>query len=522
MVMTTNAHENDPTMEDGSPWYDATEVVVAGGDADEDAIETVKKDIEVYFEGFVGHSASSMQSAYHESSPLFMCDFNPERQAPVACSQSAPDCGTYPYMKSFDALLPAFKIFVTQPSHIQLNRMFTPVGVYGDFAFVSTVSYGCEGNFVTPEDTAPMPNRELFVATRTDAGWKIRFYMFTYDPQSPLAPPVDTCDLNRRTPGAVFPHSGKELPHAILNFYEALEDPSWSSLTKDMVETTIWAHTGMPTATKGQDVADMIMYHADVIRSKVVQTTTVQFVGTDDFSARKDWDGVGAASYVITRHGGDNNTDHMRDTFVIVEGQIQMLWTTHAHQADPTMDGAPWFDATEIVVTGGDGVRCSQCNEGPGKAIQEGVEVYFNGFNAYNASAMQSAFHESSALFVCDFNTERKAPYACSQSTDCGTAPYMNSFDDLLPAFQSFTSGGNIQVSSFFGSMLTMVYGDFGFVSSVTNGCEGQFVTEEGQPPMPNRELFVATRTDSDGWRVTSYTFSFDPQSPIDPPVQIC
>jgi ketosteroid isomerase-like protein len=205
MVWTTNGNDADPTTKDGQPWFDANQILVPGGNADADAVKVVQTAIEVYFNGFVGHNASAMQSAYHEENPLFMADFKPERRSPVACSASD-DCGTYPYVNSFDDLLPAFEAFVTQPSHIQLNREFTPAGVYGDFAFVSTVSYGCEGNLVTPEGDTPAPNRELFVATRTDAdGWKIRFYMFSIDPDSPITPPVEICDLNHDTPGSVWP-----------------------------------------------------------------------------------------------------------------------------------------------------------------------------------------------------------------------------------------------------------------------------------------------------------------------------
>jgi hypothetical protein len=207
MVWTTNGNKADPTTHDGGrtePWYDANHIIVSGGGSDPEAVQAVQTAIEVYFNGFVGHDAAAMQSAYHKTNPLFLCDFKPERKAPVACSASD-DCGTFPYLNDFSTLLPAFEQFVEQPSHIQLNREFTPVGVYGDFAFVSTVSYGCEGNYVTPEGDTPAPNRELFVATRTDAdGWKIRFYMFSIDPSSPIDPPVEICDLNRATPGSVW------------------------------------------------------------------------------------------------------------------------------------------------------------------------------------------------------------------------------------------------------------------------------------------------------------------------------
>merc|ERR1711896_26135 len=72
---------------------------------------------------------------------------------------------------------------------------------------------GCEGNLVTPEGEPPAPNRELFVATRTDAdGWKIRFYMFSIDPDSPITPPVEICDLNRDTPGSVWPDTAVQAP----------------------------------------------------------------------------------------------------------------------------------------------------------------------------------------------------------------------------------------------------------------------------------------------------------------------
>lgn len=243
MIWTTKAHDDDAAM--GLEAENVQKFLVSGGDEDAvkcpspfeahqstncaDSVVDVQTAIEVYFNGFVGHNASAMQSAFHQSGPLFMADFDWERKAPVACAmaqerESEDACldlrigtakqpvgvmcpyGTFPLISTYDALLPAFEAFVEQPSHIQLNRAFTPAGVHGDFAYVSTVSYGCEGNQVTPAGEPPAPNRELFVATRSDAdGWKIQFYMFSIDPASPIDPPVETCDLSRDTPGSVWP-----------------------------------------------------------------------------------------------------------------------------------------------------------------------------------------------------------------------------------------------------------------------------------------------------------------------------
>merc|ERR1712146_329459 len=55
-----------------------------------------------------------------------------------------------------------------------LHHHFEVVQVYGDLALATTQSFGCEGDEVTPQGSAPMPNREMFVRSRRVANGNSR------------------------------------------------------------------------------------------------------------------------------------------------------------------------------------------------------------------------------------------------------------------------------------------------------------------------------------------------------------
>jgi len=184
-LMTTRAHSNDPAPKTVKP-------TVLNGAQSKDPVQekaAVERAVDVYFTGFVGVSPEGMQSAFWED-PIYMFDFNTARQVPFGCSVSQ-DCGSAPYFTSRDELLPAFQGF--SKGYINLKHQFEVVQVYGDLALATTVSFGCEGDFVTPRGSAPMPNREIFVLVKKNGEWKIKSYMFTYDPASPIKPPVSVC-----------------------------------------------------------------------------------------------------------------------------------------------------------------------------------------------------------------------------------------------------------------------------------------------------------------------------------------
>jgi len=184
--MTTRANSNDPSAPR------TVEPTVLSGTQSKDPVqekEAVERAVDVYFTGFVGLNPNGMQSAFWED-PIYMFDFNIARKVPFGCSVSE-DCGSAPYFTSRGELLPAFQGFCN--GYINLNHQFEVVQVYGDLALATTVSFGCEGDFVTPQGSAPMPNREIFVLVKKNGEWKIKSYMFTYDPASPIKPPVSEC-----------------------------------------------------------------------------------------------------------------------------------------------------------------------------------------------------------------------------------------------------------------------------------------------------------------------------------------
>lgn len=298
------------------------------------------------------------------------------------------------------------------------------------------------------------------------------------------------------------------LPPAILAFYGAVQGDT-TTVLEFMDEEAYWSHTGQPLAFGKQNIEDL--FKKETVRSVITETTTVQYVATEGLDEGHD-----ASSFVVTRRGGSE--DHKRDAFVLVEDKIKMVWTTNAHAADPTLpDGKPWYDANKILVSGGD------ANADEVEGVQTAIEVYFHGFVGHDASAMQRPYHQEHPLFLMDFEPTRRAPGACEVSDDCGTYPYINNFDDLLPTFEAFvTQPSNIQLSREFIPVGTMVHGDFAYISTVSYGCEGNIVTPNGTAPMPNRELFVATRDAAAGWKIRFYMFTFDPDSPISPPVEIC
>jgi len=183
-MFTTNASPKDDfpnateTLSLPVPWWGVPEV------------EKVKAAVDVYFNSFVAKKPEGMLSAFAPGRVDYMFDFSPDRKVPFACMMSE-DCGTAPAMFDGASLSNAFNGF-TQ-GYTNLNHKFEIAEVYGNMALATTVSLGCEGDFVTPNGEPPMPNRELFVVVKQAGEWKIKSYMFTYDPASPLTPPVDRC-----------------------------------------------------------------------------------------------------------------------------------------------------------------------------------------------------------------------------------------------------------------------------------------------------------------------------------------
>lgn len=193
-VMTTNASPDDPTDETGQHSWVGSESTVEFHTVPEGELEVVQKAVDVYFDAFERKNPSMMRSAYSQD-PIYLFDFNQERQTPFGCSMSS-DCATAPFFNQGDQLLPAFQGFCAEPGHIELNRQ-TELGiVMGNLAFIITTSYGCEGIYVTPDGTDAMPNREIYAVVNRDGQWKIQSYMFTFDPAPTLTPPTQTCFNN--------------------------------------------------------------------------------------------------------------------------------------------------------------------------------------------------------------------------------------------------------------------------------------------------------------------------------------
>jgi len=185
-MMTTLASPNDPAAE---PLEDVN-IHFEPNRHDPKLEDDVKKAVNVYFDGFTHLNPEKMQSAYWEDI-FYMFDFSPDRHVPFGCTSDPGYCGRAKFYTKRDELLKVFQGFAS--GYVNLNHKFPIVEVYGDVALATSVSLGCEGTYVTPEGQKPMPNREQFVLLKKEGVWKIHSYMFTYDPASPLTPPVTTC-----------------------------------------------------------------------------------------------------------------------------------------------------------------------------------------------------------------------------------------------------------------------------------------------------------------------------------------
>lgn len=115
------------------------------------------------------------------------------RRIPYACSYSFPECGTAPYFNHHSQLGPAFNYFVQ--GRTELNHTLRRVHLYGNMGVMTTITYGCEGAYVSPAGTAPMPNRELFVLIPQNGVMKLWLYTFTYNTDlSQMDPPKSVMD----------------------------------------------------------------------------------------------------------------------------------------------------------------------------------------------------------------------------------------------------------------------------------------------------------------------------------------
>lgn len=157
-----------------------------------DETEDVKAAVEKYFDSFQNNSGEEMANAFSKISPYVAFDYHAARKAPYPCMVSA-RCDRTPSMNDWNNMLGAFKAFACSGCTIALSSTFHDVTVVGDMAFAHKSSNGCEGRMVTPTGSPPMANRELLVATKEQGQWKLRTYVFTWDPESKLTPPFPTC-----------------------------------------------------------------------------------------------------------------------------------------------------------------------------------------------------------------------------------------------------------------------------------------------------------------------------------------
>merc|ERR1712048_1451395 len=396
------------------------------------------------------------------------------------------DCGSAPYFTSRGELLPAFQGFCN--GYINLNHKFEVVQVYGDLALATTVSFGCEGDFVTPRGSAPMPNREIFVLVKKNGEWKIKSYMFTYDPASPIKPPVSVCPPEASLSADL---SAPAVDAGVAAFYDALSAKDVEAAVGVFADDGVYVHTGHKTARGKVGLRVLFQGLVEHFERPVnASAVDVQVAGRH------------ATSVIASRMG-------FRDSFFFVGGKIKYRMTTRAHSNDPS--ATKTVEAT--VLNGAQTTDPVQEKE----AVERAVDVYFTGFVGLNPKGMQSAFWED-PIYMFDFNAARQVPFGCSMSQDCGSAPYFTSRGELLPAFQGFCNG-YINLNHQF--EVVQVYGDLALATTVSFGCEGIYVTPQGSAPMPNREIFVLVKKNAE-WKIKSYMFTYDPASPIKPPVSVC
>lgn len=185
-MMTTHSSPKDPHVTPDA----RTNIAFAPISHNAQEMQAVKDTIDVYFDGFAALNPEKMQSVYAQDL-FYMFDFSPARHVPFGCAVDPGFCFRAPFYTKKEQLLPAFQGFAQ--GYVNLNHKFETVAVYGHLALVTTVSFGCEGDNVTPKGSKAMPNREHFVLLKTNGVWTIHSYMFTYDPDSPIKPPVGTC-----------------------------------------------------------------------------------------------------------------------------------------------------------------------------------------------------------------------------------------------------------------------------------------------------------------------------------------
>jgi len=281
----------------------------------------------------------------------------------------------------------------------------------------------------------------------------------------------------------------------ITAFYDALTTKDVEAAVGLFADYGVYVHTDQPTE-KGKDglralFRRLFTYYQGPVNASVVDIQDARPLAT---------------AVIVTRTG---LPEAMRDSFFLVGGKIKQLMTTRANSKDPS---APKTVMPTIL----NGTQ----NQDPVKekeAVERAVDVYFTGFVGLNPKQMQSAYWEH-PIYMLDFNIARKTPFGCSESQDCGSAPYFHSRGELLSAFQGFCNG-YVNLNHQF--EVVQVYGDLALATTQSFGCEGDKVTPQGSAPMPNREMFVLVKKGGE-WKLKSYMFTYNPAPAIKPPVSVC
>lgn len=278
----------------------------------------------------------------------------------------------------------------------------------------------------------------------------------------------------------------------VSSFYAVWSDGAWKDLANAVFSPkAIYEHTGEPSAQGPSEIKALFK------RLGKLSSTNYRVVDVQQASKHK--------VVIVFRDG-------FRDKLIIDGDRIKLAMTV---KADPNDQNLP--AVKEAVQHAPNKIFNAKMDR---MAVQEAVDYYFNGFMGLRGDQMADAFVQEGLYMMYDLNAERKVPFACSMSQDCGTAPFMSTQEVLRQATAGFTNGF-IKLNHKF-TKVKLLGSELAYATTITFGCEGDAVTPPGTKPMPNRELFVLVKTPQNGWKIKSYFFTYDPASPLKPPVPEC
>lgn len=310
------------------------------------------------------------------------------------------------------------------------------------------------------------------------------------------------CFLFATLPAAALAASS-DLPYPIADFYDAIISKNTHQALEFFSNDAMYVHTTEVTAHGHGDISNLLVKVVNSHTTAITQTALIDHTTTGT-----------ASSVAVARTSQPRD---YRDVFWLEGEKIKAIWTTKANSQqsgcaamnqDPPAPGS-------VLKVNGDGMQ-----EGDAEAAHNAIELYFCGFGTAQVGDIMRQAYRNDAIFMADFDSDRVqgtaslAPLDGTGGQGCDTLGFWTGVGQensiAAQGFNNFVQG-NVNLNRDDSDMT--LYGDMAIMTSTSNGCEGDHVTPDGNPPMPNRELYVLVRTGTQ-WKIKLYTFSYDPAVP--------